>query len=99
MSAGLLPSAVRRTPPPPASAIHLKVYSGAMTRTNIEIDDELVARAMRLYRLRSKKEAVDLALRRLVGDPMSRQEALATEGSGWAGDLTEIRARDEIPER
>ena len=70
-----------------------------MTRTNIEIDDELVARAMRLYRLRSTKEAVDLALRRLVGDPMNRQEALATEGSGWAGDLTEIRARDEIPER
>lgn len=99
MTAGLLPSALRRTPPPLADSIHLKVYSGAVTRTNIEIDDELVARAMRLYRLRSKKEAVDLALRRLVGDPMNRQEALATEGSGWAGDLTEIRARDEIPER
>jgi Arc/MetJ family transcription regulator len=70
-----------------------------MTRTNIEIDDELIGRAMRLYRLRSKKEAVDLALRRLVGEPMSRQEALATEGSGWAGDLAEIRARDEIPGR
>lgn len=99
MTAGLLPSASRRMPLPSADSIHLKVYSGAMTRTNIEIDDELVARAMRLYRLRSKKEAVDLALRRLVGDPMNRQEALATEGSGWAGALTEIRARDEIPER
>jgi len=27
---------------------------------------------------------------------MSREEALATEGTGWAGDLTEIRSRDEI---
>jgi Arc/MetJ family transcription regulator len=72
------------------------VYTGAVTRTNIEIDDVLVDRAMRLYRLRSKREAVDLALRRLVGEPMSRAEALATEGTGWDGDLDEIRSRDEI---
>jgi Arc/MetJ family transcription regulator len=70
-----------------------------MTRTNIEIDDELVGRAMRLYRLRSKREAVDLALRRLVGEPMTRTELLATEGSGWVGDLDAIRAADEILER
>ena len=69
-----------------------------MTRTNIEIDDQLVSRAMRLYRLRSKREAVDLALRRLVGEPMSREEILATEGSGWGGNLGEIRSRDEVPE-
>lgn len=70
-----------------------------MTRTNIEIDDRLVAEAMRLYRLRSKREAVDLALRRLVGDPMDREEALAMEGTGWAGDLAEMRAFDELPSR
>jgi len=69
-----------------------------MSRTNIEIDDVLINRAIRLYRLRSKREAVDLALRRLVGEPMSREEALATEGSGWGGDLSEIRSREEIPE-
>jgi Arc/MetJ family transcription regulator len=78
--------------------IHHKVYKGGVTRTNIDIDDALVGRAMRLYRLRSKREAVDLALRRLVGEPMSREEALATEGTGWAGDLAEIRSRDEIHE-
>jgi len=78
-------------------SIHPKVYPANMTRTNIEIDDVLVDRAMRLYRLRSKREAVDLALRRLVGEPMSREEALATEGTGWAGDLAEIRSREEIP--
>jgi Arc/MetJ family transcription regulator len=70
-----------------------------MTRTNIEIDDRLIDRAIRLYRLRSKRDAVDLALRRLVGEPMSREEALGMEGVGWSGDLTEIRSGEEIPER
>lgn len=70
-----------------------------MARTNLEIDDELVGRAMRLYSLRSKREAVDLALRRLVGESMDRNEALAMEGAGWAGDLEEIRSADEIPLR
>ena len=80
------------------AAIHPRVYLAAMTRTNIEIDDVLVDRAMRLYRLRSKREAVDLALRKLVGEPMGREEALETEGTGWAGDLGEIRFPDEIPQ-
>ncbi len=87
---------VRRGSAPFRARTHLKVYKGVVTRTNIEIDDELIARAMRLYRLRSKREAVDLALRKLVGDPMSREEALASEGTGWAGDLSEMRSPDEI---
>jgi Arc/MetJ family transcription regulator len=66
-----------------------------MARTNIEVDDLLVNRAMRLYRLDSKREAVDLALRRLVGEPMGCDEAVALEGRGWAGDLAEIRLPDE----
>ena len=53
-----------------------------MGRTNIEIDDDLVTEAMRRYGLRSKRAAVDFALRRLVGDAMSREEALEMEGSG-----------------
>ena len=80
------------------TSIHLKVYDGAVTRTNIEIDDGLVERAMRIYRLNSKREAVDLALRRLVGERMSREEMLAAEGRGWGGDLDGIRSREEIPE-
>jgi Arc/MetJ family transcription regulator len=74
------------------------VYSGDVTRTNIEIDDELIERAMSIYRLRSKREAVDFALRRLVGEPMTHEEMLEAEGRGWAGDLDEIRSREEIPE-
>jgi Arc/MetJ family transcription regulator len=65
-----------------------------MGRTNIEIDDELIERVMRRYRLPSKRAAVELALRRLAGEPMSRDEALAMEGAGWGGDLDEIRAPD-----
>jgi Arc/MetJ family transcription regulator len=62
-----------------------------MTRTNIEIDDAMVERVMRRYRLTSKRAAVDLALRRLVGDPTTREEALAMEGRGWDGDLDSMR--------
>lgn len=64
------------------------VYVG---RTNIEIDDGLVTEAMRRYGLHSKRAAVDFALRRLVGEAMSSEEALEMEGSGWRGDLAEMR--------
>jgi len=62
-----------------------------MARTNIDIDEELISRAMRLHGLRTKREAVDLALRRLAGEPMTREEALAMQGSGWGADLDELR--------
>ncbi|MGH9078148.1 MAG: type II toxin-antitoxin system VapB family antitoxin [Acidimicrobiales bacterium] len=62
-----------------------------MARTNIEIDDDLVSRAMRRYGLPSKRAAVDLALRRLVGEAMTKDEALAMEGAGWEGDLDGLR--------
>jgi Arc/MetJ family transcription regulator len=65
-----------------------------MGRTNIDIDDELIERVMRRYRLPSKRAAVELALRRLAGEPMSRDEALAMEGAGWSGNLAELRAPD-----
>jgi len=68
------------------------VYGGAVTRTNLDLDDDLVAEAMRRYGLATKRAAVDLALRRLVGDALSRDEALAMEGTGWEGDLDAVRA-------
>jgi Arc/MetJ family transcription regulator len=37
-----------------------------MSRTNIDIDDELVAIVMNRFSLPTKKSAVDMALRRLV---------------------------------
>ena len=65
-----------------------------MSRTNIEIDDELLQQAMRMYRLSTKREAVELALRRLVDSPLSREEALAMKGSGWNASLDDLRAPD-----
>jgi len=62
-----------------------------MSRTNIEIDDELIERVMRRYRLPTKRAAVDYALRSLAGEPMKRDELLAMEGSGWGGDLGAMR--------
>jgi Arc/MetJ family transcription regulator len=62
-----------------------------MSRTNIDIDDDLVEKAMKRYRLDSKRAAVDLALRRLVGEPMTKEEVLAMEGIGWDGDLDAMR--------
>ena len=50
-----------------------------MARTNIELDEEIVEQAMRLYGTRSKKEIVDLALRRLVGRRLDTAAALALE--------------------
>lgn len=70
-----------------------------MARTNIDLDDALVAEVMRRYGVTTKKEAVDLALRRLVGVPLSRDFLLGLEGIGWDGSLGDIRRErpDELP--
>jgi Arc/MetJ family transcription regulator len=62
-----------------------------MSRTNIDIDDGLLARVMQRYRLPTKKAAVDYALRALAGAPMTRDEALAMEGTGWEVEVAELR--------
>jgi Arc/MetJ family transcription regulator len=50
-------------------------------RTNIEIEDSYVRTIMARYGLRTKTEAVELALRNLAGQPMTREEALAMRGA------------------
>ena len=68
------------------------VYPTPVSRTNIELDDELVERAMRLLNLRTKREVVQLALERLVGSTsMTAEEQLAMQGRGWEGDLEPMR--------
>jgi Arc/MetJ family transcription regulator len=57
-------------------------------RTNIEIDDAYVQTIMDRYGVRTKTAAVDLALRYLAGQPVTRDEALAMRGA---------RAIDEAP--
>lgn len=53
----------------------------ARTRTNIEIENDYVDVIIERYGVRTKTEAVDLALRHLAGDPMSKDEALAMRGA------------------
>ena len=53
----------------------------ARTRTNIEIEDAYLRIVMDRYSLRTMTEAVELALRHLAGQPMSREEALAMRGA------------------
>jgi Arc/MetJ family transcription regulator len=50
-------------------------------RTNIEIEDTYLQAVMDRYGLRTKTEAVELALRHLAGPPMTREEALAMRGA------------------
>lgn len=57
------------------------------TRTNIEIEDDYVQTIMRRYHVRTKTEAVDMALRHLAGQPMTRDEALAMHGAHAIGEI------------
>lgn len=51
-------------------------------RTNIEIEERYLRAVMDRYGVHTKTEAVDLALRHLAGQPMTREEALAMRGAG-----------------
>jgi Arc/MetJ family transcription regulator len=57
-------------------------------RTNIEIEEAYVKMIMDRFGVHTKTEAVDLALRHLAGQPMTRDEALAMRGA---------HAIDEVP--
>jgi Arc/MetJ family transcription regulator len=58
----------------------------ARVRTNIEIDDDDVRVIMDRYGVHTKTEAVALALRHLVGQPMTREQALALRGARAIGE-------------
>jgi len=62
-----------------------------MGRTNINLDDELVSKGLKITGLRTKRELVDLALRELVRKE-DQKSILALEGKiKWDGDLDELR--------
>lgn len=66
-----------------------------MARTNIDIDDRLVAEVMSRYHLESKRSAVDFALRSLIVEPMTRDEVLAMRGAGIEFDNDELEGDPE----
>jgi Arc/MetJ family transcription regulator len=67
-----------------------RISESAM-RTNVEIDDDLIAAAMAATGLTTKEATVEEALRRLVRRHL-RQGALAEIADlGWEGDLAAMR--------
>ena len=67
-----------------------------MSRTNIDLPDDLIQEIMHRFDLPTKKSAVELALRRLL--EQSDQLAIVTGafGAGWDGDLDEIRRFEHL---
>ena len=69
-----------------------EVHRWCMSRTKFDIDDDLAAEVVRRFGLTTKRAAVDLALRRLVGLPLTREFLLGLDGIGWQGDLNDLRS-------
>ncbi len=64
-----------------------------MGRTNIEIDDGLVEKAMRLTGASTKREVVDIALRRLVEKGSLYRALRRLQGKlAWEGDVAAWRS-------
>ena len=73
--------------------IHQIFDNRCMSRTNINLDDDLVNKGLKATGLRTKRELVDLALRELLRKE-SQKSILALEGAfKWEGDLDELRKR------
>jgi Arc/MetJ family transcription regulator len=68
------------------------VYDWCMSRTNIDIDEEACTEVMRRFDLKTKREAVNFALRSLADEPFKVDEARKMRGTGWDGDLESMRA-------
>jgi Arc/MetJ family transcription regulator len=60
-------------------------------RTNIEIDDELLAEAMAAAGLSTKRATVEEGLRLLVRVRRQAEALAALRGLGWEGDLDKMR--------
>ena len=63
-----------------------------MTRTNIDLDDDACRSVMERYNLSTKRDAVNFALRSVAAEPLDLDAAHGLRGSGWEGDLDELRA-------
>lgn len=63
-----------------------------MARTNIDIDEKLIQKAIQLTGARSKREAVEVALRRLVEKGTIYRALRRLRGKlSWEGDLEKWR--------
>jgi Arc/MetJ family transcription regulator len=64
-------------------------------RTNIDIDDDLMKKALKLSKHKTKKEIINTALNEYVKYQM-RLKILALQGKvKWVGDLNKMRTYDK----
>lgn len=63
-------------------------------RTNIVIDDQLMADALQATGLKTKKEAVELGLKLLVKRNQQRDIRNLRGKLNWEGNLDEMRTND-----
>lgn len=89
VAAGDVGSTSLLVPRPTPHSVHV-VYRWCMARTNLDIDERACALVMRRYGLSTKRDAVNFALRELAAE-LSVDEARRLRGSGWEGDLEQIR--------
>lgn len=68
------------------------MYLTHMSRINVNIDAKARAEVMRCYRLATEREAINFVLRTLAAESLSDEEAKRLRGTGWEGDLDELRA-------
>ena len=60
-------------------------------RTNIDIDDDLMEKAMKATGQRTKKAAVEEALLQVIQTAKRRLALEELRGMGWEGDLNKMR--------
>jgi len=63
-------------------------------RVELELKASLLDDVQARYHLPTPRAAVEFALRRVAVQPMSKEEVLEMEGSGWDGDVDEVRSGD-----
>ena len=60
-------------------------------RTNIDVDDELLAEAMKVTGQKTKKATIEEALRRVTRNARLKRAIENMRGIGWEGNLDEMR--------
>jgi len=65
-------------------------------RTNIEIDDALLSKAMKATGLKTKKATVEEGLKMLVRIKEQVRAFDRLKGIGWTGDLDQMREAREV---
>lgn len=60
-------------------------------RTNVVLDDELMAKTMKATGKTTKRAAIEEAMRRTVRNEELKEALERLRGIGWAGDLDKMR--------